>query len=137
MPTNVDRFDQLASLERDPLLSRWAEAYGAPPPVSFSRPRLIRGIAYQEQINTDPALMRVALALKKRILRTKSNKRSGHTRLHPGARLLREWRGRTHEVTVTDTGYVYRGQTYKSLSAIARQITGTRWSGPAFFGLTS
>ncbi len=54
-----------------------------------------------------------------------------------GARLLREWGSKTHEVTVTDCGFTYRGKTYKSLSAIAREITGSRWSGPAFFGLTA
>jgi hypothetical protein len=55
--------------------------------------------------------------------------------LHPGARLLREWGNTTHEVTVTETGFTYRSRAYKSLSQIAREITGTRWSGPAFFGV--
>ena len=49
-------------------------------------------------------------------------------------RLLRSWHGEVHEVLVTDTGYVYRGTTFSSLSRIAREITGTPWSGPAFFG---
>lgn len=57
--------------------------------------------------------------------------------IHPGTRLLRQWRGDTHEVVVADSGYEYRGATYHSLSEIARKITGTRWSGPAFFGLNS
>ncbi len=55
--------------------------------------------------------------------------------LRPGTRLLREWQGTTHEVRVLDAGFVYAGQTYKSLSAIARAITGTPWSGPLFFGI--
>ena len=52
-----------------------------------------------------------------------------------GTRLLRVWRGETHEVIATGSGYEYRGQTYSSLSRIAREITGTRWSGPLFFGV--
>lgn len=55
--------------------------------------------------------------------------------LKPGTRLLREWQGATHEVLVLDVGFDYAGQTYKSLSAIARAITGTPWSGPLFFGI--
>lgn len=53
----------------------------------------------------------------------------------PGARLLRDWNGRTHAVDMTESGYLYEGKTYRSLSAIARQITGAHWSGPRFFGL--
>lgn len=55
--------------------------------------------------------------------------------LRPGTRLLREWRGATHEVRVVSNGFEYAGQTYRSLSRIARTITGTPWSGPAFFGV--
>jgi hypothetical protein len=58
-------------------------------------------------------------------------------RLKPGTRLIREWRGETHVVSVLDDGAEYRGKRYGSLSEIARTITGTRWSGPAFFGLRS
>ena len=57
------------------------------------------------------------------------------TRLKPGTRLVREWRGEIHQVTVLDDGLEYRGSHYDSLSEIARSITGTRWSGPLFFGL--
>ena len=52
-----------------------------------------------------------------------------------GTSLIREWQGETHRVRVTDQGYEYSGKTFSSLSQIARQITGTRWSGPLFFGL--
>ena len=52
-----------------------------------------------------------------------------------GTRIIRQWDGDTHEVTVVKDGYSYRGKHYVSLSAIARKITGTRWSGPLFFGL--
>ena len=56
-------------------------------------------------------------------------------RLRPGTRLVREWRGRTHTVIVTETGFDYRGRTYPSLTHIAKVITGAHWSGPRFFGL--
>ena len=55
--------------------------------------------------------------------------------IRPGTRLIREWRGERHEVVVDDTAYEYRGKRFNSLSEIARQITGTRWSGPLFFGI--
>ena len=58
-------------------------------------------------------------------------------KIKPGTHLLRQWRGETHEVVVTRSGYEYRRASYRSLSEIARQITGTHWSGPAFFGLNS
>ena len=53
----------------------------------------------------------------------------------PGTRLIREWQGRTHEVTIMDNGYLWQGKQYRSLTAIAQDITGTKWSGPRFFGL--
>jgi hypothetical protein len=55
--------------------------------------------------------------------------------MQPGTQLLREWQGQTQRVTVKEEGFEYNGTTYRSLSAIARRITGTAWSGPAFFGL--
>jgi hypothetical protein len=55
-------------------------------------------------------------------------------RFRPGTRIVREWKGKVHEVTITDDGFEYEGETFKSLSPIACRITGTHWSGPAFFG---
>ena len=55
--------------------------------------------------------------------------------LKPGARLVREWHGRTHTVTVTEDGFDYAGASYASLTKIAKKISGTHWSGPRFFGL--
>jgi hypothetical protein len=55
--------------------------------------------------------------------------------LQPGQRLVREWRGRTHSVLVVEGGFEYQDQRYRSLSEVARQITGAHWSGPRFFGL--
>jgi hypothetical protein len=55
--------------------------------------------------------------------------------LTPGSRLVREWHGRSHTVEVGDNGFLYAGRRYRSLSEVARAITGARWSGPRFFGL--
>ena len=60
---------------------------------------------------------------------------SAGPKIKPGTRLLREWQGKVHEVIVLETGVEYRGEAWPSLSAVAREITGTRWSGPRFFGL--
>lgn len=60
---------------------------------------------------------------------------AGTATLSPGTRLLREWQGRTYHVTVIASGFEFGGKVWRSLSAIARSITGTAWSGPALFGL--
>ena len=62
---------------------------------------------------------------------------NGHAteRLPPGSRLIRVWKAERHEVQVTDTGYLWRGRSWGSLSSVAREITGARRNGPAFFGL--
>jgi hypothetical protein len=57
--------------------------------------------------------------------------------LKTGARLVREWNGVTHVIEVADTGFVWKGVRYRSLSAVARAITGARWSGPRFFGTSA
>lgn len=61
--------------------------------------------------------------------------KNGAQRIRAGSRLVREWNGRTHTVTVEEEGFTYAGRNYRSLSAIAREIIGARWSGPRFFGL--
>jgi hypothetical protein len=66
-------------------------------------------------------------------LETTSRKRKS-IRLQAGTRLVRSWHGVLHQMTVLDSGYEYNGKSYDSLSVIAREITGTRWSGPLFFG---
>ena len=61
--------------------------------------------------------------------------RSRAIRLKPGAKLVREWGGESHDVLVLEAGFAWRGKTWRSLSVIAQAITGTHWSGPRFFGL--
>lgn len=63
------------------------------------------------------------------------NLKGGQRPIKPGTRLIREWQGKTHTVSVLETGFEFQGSRYRSLSEIARLITGARWSGPLFFGL--
>lgn len=67
--------------------------------------------------------------------RADSLKKKAPKALAPGARLVREWQGQAHHVEVLSDGFAYEGETYGSLSEVARKITGARWSGPRFFGL--
>lgn len=129
----------LDALTRAGLGARFQDLFQRPPPKGISSPLLRRIIAYrlQEDLAGGPDR-----ALKQRLARLAEDQRKGRPtesrpaiRIKPGTRLLRDWQGQTHSVTVTEGGFQYRDQTYRSLSVIAREITGTRWSGPAFFGL--
>ncbi len=83
-----------------------------------------------KQQKQNPKALREKL-FKKAHCATKKHKIS----YQPGTRLIREWQGQTHEVTIMDKGYHWQGRQYRSLTAIAHEITGTKWSGPRFFGL--
>ncbi|GAA4028780.1 DUF2924 domain-containing protein [Sphingomonas rosea] len=131
--TSIDeQVAALPKLGRAGLQQRWQEVYKSAPPAAFTPDLLARGIAHwlQEKAigRLDPALARQ--------LKTNGEGRGGaRPKLRPGNRLVRRWRGRTYVVDVVEEGYRYDEQTYGSLSEIATLITGTRWSGPRFFGL--
>lgn len=75
-------------------------------------------------------------SLRQRLFKKSRTKVAKHRdQAHPGTRLIREWQGKTYEVTVLEDGYLWQGKPYRSLSQIATSITGTRWSGPRFFGV--
>ena len=126
----------LPKLGRAKLQERWRDLFKAAPPVSFTPDLLVRGIAFRLQ---EKALCGLS-ANARRLLGsedkvTDRHRSSARVSLRAGNRLVRRWRGRTYVVEVTETGLVYNGERFGSLSLIARQITGTRWSGPKFFGL--
>src|SRR6516162_4748426 len=106
---------------------------------SFSRELLVRAVAYRIQevasggprLELQRQLRQIALELQQ------TGRLRIRPQLKPGTRLMREWRGQSHEVLVLDAGFSWQGTRYRSLSAIARKITGTAWSGPLFFGLRS
>ena len=122
------------------LRREWRRLYHSEPP-RISSDLLIRGIGYRLQEIEHGGLgksTRRKLQTIARALRTTG--RVGPTpgpNLKPGARLVREWHGRTHTVTVTEDGFEYAGSKYPSLTKIAKKITGAHWSGPRFFGLPS
>ena len=108
-------------------------------PPRISRDLLVLGIAYRLQEIEHGGLGKATLRKLRTLAKTlRATGRVGPTpslSLKPGARLVREWHGRTHTVTVTEDGFDYAGTSYPSLSKIAKKITGTHWSGPRFFGL--
>jgi hypothetical protein len=126
----------LAQLDRTALLERWRMAFGRDAPPRLSRPLMEKAIAYDLQVKVSGGLS----ASTRRALRAaaKADCRSTLSKLPSrGTRLIREWHGTLHEVEVLEDGYLWRGARHQSLSAIARAITGTKWSGPRFFGLVA
>lgn len=129
----------LGRLDRAALASRWAALTGQAPPKR-STPRLLAlALAYELQLRSSKMAQVAEKDVLKALRRLASApaKRNTPRRLAPGARLLREWRGRTLAVDVIDDGFLFEGKRYASLSAIARQATGVSRNGPAFFGLNS
>lgn len=122
--------DQLVALEqmqRPELLIEWERVFRRPAP-SLSADLLRLGIAYRLQEKGHGCLSRASLA--------ELNETSvGRPAIKPGTRLVRSWNGRTISVEVDQDGFVFEDRHYSSLSAIARAVTGTHWSGPRFFGL--
>jgi hypothetical protein len=134
-----EALSRLPELNLGELRQQWRALYKADASPHLSRELLLRAVAYRMQ--------EVALGglrpERQRQLRhfAQQLKESGEGRIRPrpelkaGTRLVREWRGRTYEVLVLDDGFSWQGTSYRSLSALARKITGTAWSGPLFFGL--
>jgi hypothetical protein len=141
MRVNISRqIAKLHALSRQQLLDMWHKLYRRAAPNGIRRERMVPFLAYRMQENaygglkpaTRSALRRIARGLERS---TASTELILRPRIKLGTRILRHWRGETYEVVVTRLGYEYRRASYRSLSEIARQITGTHWSGPAFFGL--
>ena len=140
---------QLAELETLPtekLRARWKVLNGQDPP-RFNRQFLIKRLAYRiqeiayggldeqtrkrmDELLDDEGYDELGRKVEKPVRRVNLNA------IVPGAVLMREWHGEQHEVIALAGGvFEYRGMPYRSLSAVVRAITGTRWNGPAFFGL--
>ena len=130
-------FARLEGVDLVELRESWRRLHQTLPPARLSREILLRGIAYGLQERAFGGLSRSSL----RRLRHGSEEgflgRSGPqvVSLKPGTRLVREWHGVTHTVMILADGVEWRGQRYRSLSVVAREITGAHWSGPRFFGL--
>ena len=117
----------------------WRKLHRTEPPFGISRDLLIRALAHQLQERSCGGIGR---ALRRRLQAlTGERERRGASFdpaavLKTGTTLVRQWRGHTHAVLVRDNGFEYEGERFRSLSVIAKRITGAHWSGPRFFGLT-
>jgi hypothetical protein len=125
--------ESLRRMSRQQLRDRWRALYKAAPPAAFTPDLLARGIAWRLQETALEGLSADA----RRLLGNGGEGRSPKARLvlRPGNRLVRRWRGRTYVVEAVEGGFTFDGVRFGSLSEIANKITGTRWSGPRFFGL--
>jgi hypothetical protein len=134
--------EEIRELERadvPTLKARWKALLKREPPRFAKRGFLTQVLAWEIQARAfgglKPSVHRQLLALGAPNGSTARRTIEPRMRLRPGVKLVRSWRGVTHEVMVTEQGYFWRGQSFDSLSTIAREITGTRWSGPLFFGI--
>ena len=137
------RIAALSELPIAELRQAWSEAWGVPPPKGARRRLLMLGIAWKWQAEVEGGLPkpleRRLATLEAAFRQGGAAKLNGHRhsrpRLLPGARLIRIWKTERHEVLVAESGYLWDGRGWGSLSSIARAITGTQRNGPAFFGL--
>ena len=130
--------DELQRFSRKELMTLWTKLYGHPAPPRFRRDLLLAFVAYRLQEKRFGGLnaqtRRDLRAIAEAVGRNKDYRPASTPAYKPGTRLIRRWGREVHEVTILQEGYAYRGAVYRSLSEIARLITGTRWNGQAFFG---
>jgi hypothetical protein len=133
------QLSELQGLDTPHLRQRWQEVFKATPPKSVSGDFLHRAIAHKLQAEAHGGLKATAkrrLAQMTKAMEKDPDYSPGpEPTVKPGTKLIREWQGRRFEVMILETGFAFNGRTYDSLSKIASDITGTRWSGPLFFGL--
>jgi Protein of unknown function (DUF2924) len=129
----------LPALSLEALRERWRALYGNPAPRSLRRGLLIRAVAYQLQVKAFGGL---SAATKRKLREIAVAAREGRfdpavigPRVKPGTRLIRVWQGETHSVLVLEDGFEWNGTRYRSLSLVAKTITGTNWNGWTFFGV--
>jgi Protein of unknown function (DUF2924) len=137
--TLAQQIARLQQLSLGELRVEWRRLFRAQPP-NLSRDLITRSVAYRLQEvaygGLPKATLRKLMSLADELKAEGQISVDAGPQIKPGARLIREWRGRTHIVTVTEDGFEYAGRAYSSLTKIARAITGACWSGPRFFGLT-
>jgi hypothetical protein len=136
---NKEALSRLPELDIGELRQQWRGLYKAEAPPRLARDLLVRAVAYRMQelalggLRPEPQrrLRQIAQDLKE----TGTARIRARRELKPGTRLMRQWHGCIYEVLVLDDGFSWQGTRYRSLSAVARTITGTAWSGPLFFGV--
>ena len=127
--------EQIRSLPIDEVRALWRQTFKSQPPTALGKDMLGRAIAYHIQEKAFGGLSRASLRLLDDFERGKPAIETAHRRLKPGTVLVREYQGERHSVVVASDGFVWREETYASLSVVARLITGTNWNGPKFFGM--
>ena len=136
----ASQLERLSELKPAELREQWRIWFGAKPPPKLRSSLLVQAIAYRLQEKALGGLKPATLRMLERIADDASARRQVATnpekiRVTAGTTLIREWHGTRHQVTVLTDGFLYRAKRFRSLSLIARTITGSRWSGPLFFGL--
>jgi hypothetical protein len=130
---------RLPELGLGELRQHWRALYKAEASPHLSRELLVRAVAHRMQEVAlgwlRPGRQRQLLRIAQQFQQTGAANTPPRPELKSGTRLVREWQGRTYEVLVLDGGFSWQDAHYRSLSALARKITGTAWSGPLFFGL--
>jgi Protein of unknown function (DUF2924) len=135
------RLASLPDLSKPALCGLWQQLFKNEPPLKMRKELILRVIAYrlqeQEFGGLSDAQCRGLRQLASALTANPNATVSTRPLIKSGTRLLRQWKDQVHVVEVAPEGYQYKGARYESLSEIARLITGTRWSGPLFFGLKS
>ncbi len=133
------KLEALEQMDYATLRREWRRLYRAQPPKRVAHDLLMLGVAWKIQ---ERAYGGLGVATKRHLAemaqvmeRDGDITRNRVARLKPGAKLVREWRGEAHTVIVVEDGFEWMGRHWRSLSVIAREITGVHWSGPRFFGL--
>jgi hypothetical protein len=126
MATVKSALTDLMNLDRQGLVDLWVAEFGCPTPPKVKQDLLRQILGYRIQVKLLGGLSKTD---QRRLLGQVGEP------LSQGSHLIRVWNGETHQVTVRDKIYLYQGKEWRSLSAIARHITGTNWSGPVFFGI--
>ena len=135
------RVRELSALDLACLRLQWRNVFGRNAPPHLTKPLLSRILAYRLQADVygdlDPDVLRALKGIRRSVEpgADKSGSVGSARRIKPGSVLVREWGGRLHRVMALSEGFIWEGQTYRSLSHVARAITGARWNGPRFFGL--
>lgn len=137
----IETTKELKLLSREELLIKWFDTFQMPAPEHLSKSYLIKNISWYLEFGGLPAHVQkqidslVDKYAKTKSLNPKDIKKLQKFEVTSGTRFIREFKGKKHEITALEKGFSYNGKTYKSLSAIANEITGTRWNGKKFFGV--
>jgi hypothetical protein len=138
---NSGMFDELtglSALDRKELVEKWQLLYGTEPPAGVRNNFLMHGIAHRMQEKSFGGLKPATRRFLEKAAHDNDESKQQllpAVSIKPGTRLLREWHGVTYEVIILESSVMCNGKHYRSLSEVARAITGTRWSGPLFFGM--